>query len=83
MAAKKGAAKKTTARKSAATGGDEREEQVPLRRGCGAMAAHMLLLEKHPTFRARQFRLEQDTQKQRAVARDVADTYRVGAAAGY
>ena len=71
-AAKKGAAKKGAARKGAATGGDEREEEVPLRRGCGAMAAHMLLLEKHPAFRARQFRLEQDTQKQRTVALDVA-----------
>ena len=84
-AAKKGAAKKTTARKTGArktgarkTGArrpaktaEEREESVPLRRECGAMAAHMLLLEKHPNFRARQFKLEQDTQRQRAVERAV------------
>jgi hypothetical protein len=73
MAAKKGAAKQATARKSAATGGADEagEDDVPLRRACGAMAAHMLLLEKNPTFRARQFKLEADTQKQRTVARDV------------
>jgi hypothetical protein len=74
MAAKKGAAKKGAARKSAATApGDDREDEVPKRRACGAMAAHMLLLEKHPTFRANQFKLEQDTQKQRTVARAVTD----------
>jgi hypothetical protein len=32
------------------------------------MAAHMLLLEKHPSFRARQFRLEQETARRRARA---------------
>ena len=37
-----------------------------LRRACGTMAAHMLLLEKHPGFRARQFALEQDTARRRA-----------------
>jgi hypothetical protein len=68
MAAKKGAAKKGAEKAPA----DEREDEVPLRRACGAMAAHMLLLEKYPTFRARQFKLEQDTQRQRTVALDVA-----------
>jgi hypothetical protein len=29
-----------------------------LRRSCGAMAAHMMLLEKYPSFRANQMRLE-------------------------
>jgi hypothetical protein len=40
-------------------------EAGPLRRGCGTMAAHMLLLEKYPAFRAHQFKLEQDTTRRR------------------
>jgi hypothetical protein len=39
---------------------------VPLHRNCGAMAAHMMLLEKYPSFRAKQFKLEADTAKRRA-----------------
>jgi hypothetical protein len=35
------------------------------RRACGTMAAHMMLLEKHPEFRARQFQLEQDFARRR------------------
>lgn len=34
----------------------KRAHATPLRRECGTMAAHMLLLETHPSFRARQFR---------------------------
>ena len=40
-------------------------DAVPLRRSCGAMAAHMSLLERFPAFRARQFRLEQETARRR------------------
>jgi hypothetical protein len=36
-----------------------------LRRSCGAMAAHMMLLEKFPAFRASQMRLESLTSRQR------------------
>ncbi len=36
-----------------------------LRRSCGAMAAHMMLLERFPSFRAAQMRLEGATSKQR------------------
>jgi hypothetical protein len=73
MAAKKGAAKRATAKRSAARKrADEGEDETPLRRGCGAMAAHMLLLEKNPTFRAKQFKLEQETQKKRTATLDVA-----------
>lgn len=39
---------------------------VTLRRSCGAMAAHMALLEQHPSFRASQMRLESATERQRA-----------------
>ncbi len=46
----------------------KRAKATPLRRECGTMAAHMLLLEKHPLFRARQFRLEQETARRRARA---------------
>src|SRR2546422_5278370 len=37
-----------------------------LRRSCGTMGVHMMLLEKYPSFRARQFKLEQDYAKRRA-----------------
>ena len=39
---------------------------APLRRSCGTMAVHMMLLEKSPSFRARQFRLEQDFTRRRS-----------------
>ena len=39
-----------------------------LHRSCGAMAAHMLLLEQHPAFRLNQMRLEGATDRRRAVA---------------
>lgn len=38
---------------------------APLRRNCGAMAAHMMLLEQFPAFRANQMRLEGATAKMR------------------
>lgn len=37
-----------------------------LRRSCGAMAAHMMLLERHPSFRLSQMRLEGATERRRA-----------------
>ena len=40
-------------------------DDVPLRRQCGAMAAHMMLLETYPSFRAAQMRLEGATAKRR------------------
>jgi hypothetical protein len=43
-------------------------KEAPLRRSCATMAVHMLLLEKFPSFRARQFKLEQDTARRRATA---------------
>jgi Pregnancy-associated plasma protein-A len=39
---------------------------IPLHRSCGTMAVHMMLLETNPSFRARQFKLEQNTAKLRA-----------------
>ena len=69
MAAKKGAAKKGAAKGAP----DDAEDELPRRRACGAMAAHMLLLEKYPAFRARQFKLEADTQRQRTRALSVTD----------
>jgi hypothetical protein len=39
---------------------------TPLHRSCGAMAAHMLLLETHPGFRESQMRLEGATERRRA-----------------
>jgi len=39
--------------------------EAPLRRQCGAMAAHMMLLEKYPSFRMAQMRLEGTTAKRR------------------
>jgi hypothetical protein len=43
----------------------QKTKEVPLRRQCGAMAAHMMLLEKFPSFRAAQMRLEGVTAKRR------------------
>jgi hypothetical protein len=37
-----------------------------LRRNCGTMPAHMMLLEMHPEFRARLFKLEADTAELRS-----------------
>ena len=39
--------------------------ETPLHRSCGAMAAHMMLLEKYPSFRASQMRLEGTTDRRR------------------
>jgi hypothetical protein len=39
--------------------------EPPLRRSCGAMAAHMMLLERYPAFRVNQMRLEDTTAKRR------------------
>src|SRR3982751_4719954 len=48
------------------------KKQVPLRRSCGAMAAHMMLLERYPAFRLAQMRLEGATAKRRDVGHDLA-----------
>jgi Pregnancy-associated plasma protein-A len=45
--------------------------EEPLRRTCGAMAAHMMLLERFPAFRASQMRLEGATSKRREEAEDL------------
>ena len=45
---------------------------APLRRSCGAMAAHMMLLEKYPSFRASQMRLEGTTTRRRDLGFDAA-----------
>jgi len=37
------------------------------RRACGTMGAHMFLLERYPSFRTRQQRLENDTARRRAL----------------
>ena len=55
------------AKKQTGTAADE-----PLRRTCGAMAAHMMLLERFPSFRASQMRLEGATNKRRETGEDVA-----------
>ena len=38
-----------------------------IRRACGTMGAHMLLLERYPAFRTRQQRLENETTRRRAL----------------
>ena len=45
--------------------------EEPLRRTCGAMAAHMMLLERFPSFRASQMRLEGATNKRRETGEDI------------
>jgi len=49
----------------------KRARKPALRRSCGAMAAHMMLLERHPSFRASQFRLEGATSRRRDAGLDV------------
>ena len=41
-------------------------EEPKLRRSCGAMAAHMMLLETYPGYRASLMKLEGDTERRRA-----------------
>jgi hypothetical protein len=45
---------------------------LKLRRSCGAMAAHMMLLERFPAFRAAQMRLENATLRRRDTGFDAA-----------
>ena len=47
------------------------KEGVLLKRNCGTMSVHMMLLEKYPSFRAKQFQLEQDTAQRRSKAINV------------
>jgi hypothetical protein len=42
------------------------KRRAKLRRSCGAMAAHLMLLEKNPSFRASQMRLESATADRRS-----------------
>jgi len=49
----------------------KRAQGPKLRRQCGAMAAHMLLLEQFPAFRANQMRLEGATGRRRATEVDL------------
>src|SRR3954470_15751302 len=44
---------------------------VQLRRSCGAMAAHMMLLERVPSYRAAQMRLEGATARRRDAHEDL------------
>jgi hypothetical protein len=48
-----------------------RTTRATLRRSCGAMAAHMMLLERHPAFRASQMRLEGATSRRRDTGFDL------------
>ena len=49
----------------------QRSGGVKLRRSCGAMAAHMALLEKYPSFRLAQMRLEGAVDKRRKAGVDL------------
>ncbi len=51
-----------------------KSEPKLIRRQCGAVAAHMMLLEKYPSFRASQMRLEGVTAKRRESGMDVQKT---------
>ena len=51
-----------------------KSEPKLVRRSCGAVAAHMMLLEKFPSFRASQMRLEGVTAKRRESGMDVQKT---------
>ena len=49
----------------------KKTQDVKLRRSCGAMAAHMMLLEQVPSFRASQMRLEGATARRRDTGADL------------
>ena len=63
VSARASGAKKSAARAS-------RKETPIKRRACGAMSAHMRLLETNPSFRGNQFKLESATSKLRTSAFD-------------
>ncbi len=48
-----------------------RTTRATLRRSCGAMASHMMLLERYPAFRASQMRLEGATSRRRDTGLDL------------
>jgi hypothetical protein len=50
----------------------KRSRRTTLRRSCGTMAVHMMLLERHPAFRASQMRLEGATSRRRDIGLDLA-----------
>ena len=52
----------------------KRAKARALRRSCGTMAAHMMLLEQHPSFRANQMRLEGTTDRLRSAGLDLLKT---------
>jgi hypothetical protein len=51
----------------------KRRISTPQRRNCGTMSVHMMLLERHPEFRARLFRLEEQTARLRTTAFSLAE----------
>ena len=52
-----------------------KKAQAPkLRRSCGAMAAHMMMLEQYPSFRASQMRLEGATARRRDTGANLSKT---------
>ncbi len=51
-----------------------KSEDKLVRRSCGAVAAHMMLLERFPSFRANQMRLEGLTEKRRESGADLQRT---------
>ncbi|MDQ6913388.1 MAG: zinc metalloprotease [Verrucomicrobiota bacterium] len=52
----------------------EKKPSVPPRRSCGAMAVHMMLLEKYPSFRLAQMRLEGAAARQHQIGFTAAKT---------
>jgi hypothetical protein len=62
------------AKKTRARSGGEQPGPDDLRRTCGTMAAHMMLLERFPAFRASQMRLEGATEKRRQQGEDLDKT---------
>jgi len=62
-------AKKTSGAKKTAKRASKKDAPLQ-RRACGAMSAHMRLLEMNPSFRGNQFKLENATSKLRASASD-------------
>jgi hypothetical protein len=72
---KRAAAAKRTAKRTATkrTAAADRLAPLPPQRSCGTMSNHMALLEMYPSFRAKQFALEEQTAKYRATGLKIGD----------
>lgn len=71
MARRRSSRKSTRKQGGGRAPGRRTSREMPLQRSCGTMAAHMMLLERFPSFRAAQMRLEGVTSRRRETRLDL------------